>query len=293
VRSHSEPPRQTRLLRRSFYPMYGPSDSQIEREGTRMRRRALVGLVVATGSLATFLSALPAQAEAAVNCSDFSTQSAAQSYYESVGGPGQDPAGLDADHDGVACESLPCPCRSLSPDTDGDGWVDQYDACPTVSARPARPCTRPRVLQTGGAAASAVPTTRETVPKILPGAARAPRSLSVAIGGAAARPCLGRRSADRCAASAPSAASPSASRTSAVLDPFTLGLGVWIGMFIGPIIFWATDRDARRDRPHEARRYRDEGVLVLGLLGAPVSVCGSRRRVSAHLARYGPVAVPA
>jgi hypothetical protein len=95
------------------------------------------------GCVATLLLALPAQAQAAVNCSDFATQAGAQNYYESVGGPGQDPEGLDADHDGIACETLPCPCRSLSPDTDGDGWVDQYDACPTVAARTTNGCPLP------------------------------------------------------------------------------------------------------------------------------------------------------
>lgn len=39
------------------------------------------------------------------NCSDFSTQRAAQRFFESQG-PG-DPHGLDRDGDGVACESLP------------------------------------------------------------------------------------------------------------------------------------------------------------------------------------------
>jgi hypothetical protein len=58
------------------------------------------------GSLAT---------TAAVNCSDFSTQAAAQSYFVSLGGPAVDPEGLDADGDGVACESLPCPCSSGGP----------------------------------------------------------------------------------------------------------------------------------------------------------------------------------
>lgn len=58
------------------------------------------------GSLAT---------TAAVNCSDFSSQAAAQSYFVSLGGPAVDPEGLDADGDGVACESLPCPCGSGGP----------------------------------------------------------------------------------------------------------------------------------------------------------------------------------
>jgi hypothetical protein len=41
------------------------------------------------------------------DCSDFPTQAAAQSYFEAHGGPARDPSGLDADHDGVACETLP------------------------------------------------------------------------------------------------------------------------------------------------------------------------------------------
>lgn len=48
------------------------------------------------------------------DCGDFSSQAAAQSYFISRGGPSQDPDRLDADHDGVACESLPCPCSSSS-----------------------------------------------------------------------------------------------------------------------------------------------------------------------------------
>jgi hypothetical protein len=44
------------------------------------------------------------------DCSNFANQAEAQEYLL----PG-DPYGLDADHDGVACESLPCPCSgSLS-----------------------------------------------------------------------------------------------------------------------------------------------------------------------------------
>jgi excalibur calcium-binding domain-containing protein len=137
---------ETALLRRCLHGLYGRADSLAGSGGTRMTRMTrtvLVGLAAATGCLATLLLALPTQAQAAVNCSDFSTQAAAQNYYESVGGPGQDPAGLDADHDGIACESLPCPCRSLSADTDGDGWVDQFDACPTVAARTANGCPLP------------------------------------------------------------------------------------------------------------------------------------------------------
>lgn len=41
------------------------------------------------------------------DCSDFSTQSEAQVFFISQGGPGSDPHRLDRDRDGVACETLP------------------------------------------------------------------------------------------------------------------------------------------------------------------------------------------
>jgi len=41
------------------------------------------------------------------NCDDFSTQSKAQSFFEKVGGVGNDVNRLDGDKDGEACESLP------------------------------------------------------------------------------------------------------------------------------------------------------------------------------------------
>jgi hypothetical protein len=41
------------------------------------------------------------------NCSDFSTQKEAQTFYEKHGGPQKDPYNLDGDSDGKACESLP------------------------------------------------------------------------------------------------------------------------------------------------------------------------------------------
>jgi hypothetical protein len=43
-----------------------------------------------------------------VNCSDFPTHAAAQHWFAAQGGsPTNDVAGLDGDHDGIACESLP------------------------------------------------------------------------------------------------------------------------------------------------------------------------------------------
>jgi hypothetical protein len=47
-----------------------------------------------------------------VDCGDFPSQAAAQNYFLDHGGPGSDPNGLDAEGDGVACESLPCPCNN-------------------------------------------------------------------------------------------------------------------------------------------------------------------------------------
>jgi endonuclease YncB( thermonuclease family) len=66
-----------------------------------------------TASLALALAlTLATAAPAAVqdrDCSDFDSQAEAQDFYENAG-PG-DPHGLDADDDGRACDSNPCPCR--------------------------------------------------------------------------------------------------------------------------------------------------------------------------------------
>ena len=48
------------------------------------------------------------------NCSDFRTQKKAQHYFRTHN-PRQDPSGLDADHDGIACEDNPCPCNHHKP----------------------------------------------------------------------------------------------------------------------------------------------------------------------------------
>jgi hypothetical protein len=45
----------------------------------------------------------PSGADGTYNCSDFDTQQQAQTYFDQVG----DIDGLDANHDGVPCESLP------------------------------------------------------------------------------------------------------------------------------------------------------------------------------------------
>ena len=71
----------------------------------------LLGLVLV---VALLVGHAPPRAAADANCSDFATQAAAQSYYIAHGGPAQDPDGLDADHDGIACESRPCPCSTAT-----------------------------------------------------------------------------------------------------------------------------------------------------------------------------------
>lgn len=40
------------------------------------------------------------------DCADFTTQAEAQEFFESEGGPDEDPHGLDRDEDGRVCESL-------------------------------------------------------------------------------------------------------------------------------------------------------------------------------------------
>lgn len=64
-------------------------------------RLAVMGLVVA-GLLASAAPAIAGDKD----CSDFSTWRQAQNFYKRHGGPQRDPHRLDADHDGIACESL-------------------------------------------------------------------------------------------------------------------------------------------------------------------------------------------
>ena len=76
-----------------------------------MRSRALFAtpvLALVAGLLAV-LAAAPAQAYDR-DCGDFPTQRAAQLFFLANGGPASDPHGLDAEGDGIACESNPCPC---------------------------------------------------------------------------------------------------------------------------------------------------------------------------------------
>src|SRR5829696_8629122 len=77
-------------------------------EGARMHR-VWVGIFIAT--LVPTLWASGGRAQDLYNCSDFASQAAAQAYLRA--NP-SDPSHLDADYDGIACESNPPP-RDLVP----------------------------------------------------------------------------------------------------------------------------------------------------------------------------------
>ncbi len=67
-----------------------------------------VATLLALAFTVVALSAAPASAFVDRDCSDFATQWDAQTFFVAAG-PG-DPHQLDSDGDGLACESLPCPC---------------------------------------------------------------------------------------------------------------------------------------------------------------------------------------
>jgi hypothetical protein len=67
--------------------------------------RLRITLTALATVVALAFPAAPASA-ADKDCSDFSTWRQAQKFYKRHGGPKYDPHRLDADHDGIACESL-------------------------------------------------------------------------------------------------------------------------------------------------------------------------------------------
>lgn len=78
---------------------------------------AWVAMVLAAVLIGGLMS-VPTRAsarEADKDCSDFSSQAAAQTFFLEHGGSASNNFDdLDADHDGVACESNPCPCGVLT-----------------------------------------------------------------------------------------------------------------------------------------------------------------------------------
>lgn len=75
------------------------NDPRTHFAGVRLARLVICGAVLAL-VLATAAVASRPQARVASTCSDYSTQAAAQRAADT----------LDPDHDGIYCESLPCPC---------------------------------------------------------------------------------------------------------------------------------------------------------------------------------------
>lgn len=71
-------------------------------------RRFVSPLVLIALLAAALAWVAPASAAADMDCGDFATQAAAQSFFLGAG-PG-DPHRLDADSDGVVCETNACPC---------------------------------------------------------------------------------------------------------------------------------------------------------------------------------------
>ncbi len=105
---------------------------------TPTTRRFAVTVLAALGTLLATVHAVPAQAVPSVSvqraadrdCGDFATQAAAQRFFLDHGGPRSDPHRLDADGDGIACETNPCPCST----SQGGGGGGQT-AAPTRPAR--------------------------------------------------------------------------------------------------------------------------------------------------------------
>jgi Excalibur calcium-binding domain len=71
-----------------------------------LRHRRLVVPIFALALSAAAVAAKPAAAFRDRDCADFGTHRQAQHFYEKHN-PSRDPHGLDADHDGRACEALP------------------------------------------------------------------------------------------------------------------------------------------------------------------------------------------
>jgi Excalibur calcium-binding domain len=112
-----------------------------------MSARRSIGMpavLVAIGAAVAFGGAGVASAyEADRDCSDFSTQAAAQMFFIEHGGSASNNFDdLDADHDGIACESNPCPCSTAQ--GTGTETTPCQTACDPRSLRRLANTARPR-----------------------------------------------------------------------------------------------------------------------------------------------------
>ena len=76
---------------------------------TRSRALFAMPVLALVAGILSVLTMAPAQAYDR-DCGDFPSQAAAQRFFLANGGPYSDPHGLDAEGDGIACESNSCPC---------------------------------------------------------------------------------------------------------------------------------------------------------------------------------------
>ena len=80
----------------------------VERVNPRYTRRTIARGAAAISLAGLVVLATPGPSLGAdKDCSDFKTQKQAQRFFKKHRGPRKDPHGLDADHDGKACEDLP------------------------------------------------------------------------------------------------------------------------------------------------------------------------------------------
>lgn len=71
---------------------------------------ALAAISPASSAVSPLPSAHAAAKGDPKDCDDFPNQKRAQRWFKRHN-PRRDPAGLDADNDGIACEENPCPCK--------------------------------------------------------------------------------------------------------------------------------------------------------------------------------------
>ena len=87
---------------------------------------------------------------AAKTCGDFESQAAAQAYLSDSPG---DPDGLDPDHNGIACENIPCPCDTVPVD-----WFTASNPTQTPSQQPSSTPPPSGNSSNGATTAPATPT---------------------------------------------------------------------------------------------------------------------------------------
>ena len=110
-RSPAPPPQQARDGRGARSELEAPPPTEGPRD-TGPRRRLLLGVGVSTAVVAALVVIVLLvwrpfdETFEDRDCADFSTWSAAQSFYREQGGPDSDPHHLDNNRDGIACEGL-------------------------------------------------------------------------------------------------------------------------------------------------------------------------------------------